>query len=180
MKIEDKEGNKDLTNHKLEDIKDQFPLQLESNIVKIDSKEIKSPLDSKNIHMNLETEMKIEMREGGHNIGIGDRVNLQEECLQGAKEDMVSKDQVMKKDIGKTEDSSKEEEETPHKDTGKTKVIRIDPKKDKGKGISGEIREIYMVKEDRRMKRYKGTEKDKTINQEGKDLRVLEASIIQK
>lgn len=180
MKIEGKGGNKDFTDHKLEDTKDRFLLPLESNTVKIDSKEIKDPLDFKNVLMSLTIGMKIEVRKGDHNIEIEDRADLQGDYPLEVKEDIDNKDQGTKKDINKTEDLSKEGEEILLKVIEKSKVFMKGLKEDKGKGISIESRQIDMDREDITMKGYQEIEKGKTTNKEGKDHQVQEVSIIQK
>lgn len=180
MKIEGKEGNKDFTYHKLEDIKDQFPLPLGLNTAKEDSKENKDPHNFKNVLMSLKIEMKIEMRERDHNIEIEDRVDLQGDCPLEVKEDIDNKDQGTKKNINKAEDLSKEGGEILHKVIEKSQVLMKGLKKDKGKGISIGNRRIDMDREDITMKGCQEIEKGKAIIKEGKDHQVQEVSIIQK
>ena len=180
MKIEGKGGNKDFTDHKLKDTKDRFLLPLESNTVKIDSKEIKDPLDFKNVLMSLKIGMKIEMREEDRNIEIEDRVDLQEDYPLEVKEDISNKDQGTKKDINKTGGLSKEGEEILHKNIEKSKVFMKGLKEDRGKDISIENRQIDMDREDITMKGCQEIEKSKATNKEGKDHQVQEVIIIQK
>lgn len=164
MKIEGKEGNKDFTDHKTEDIKDQFLLQLEFNIAKVGSKGIKDVQDNKD-HLNSKREL-------GHNIEIKedkDRVDLQD-----VKVDTDSKDRYLRKDKKETivGDLIREKEEILLKVTENFKDTDKNPKEYNGKNISREDREIDMNREGGTMIGYKEIEKDKAIDIEEKDRKV--------
>lgn len=164
MKIEGKEGNKDFTDHKTEDIKDQFLLQLEFNIAKVGSKGIKDVQDNKD-HLNFKREL-------GHNIEIKedkDRVDLQD-----VKVDTDSKDRYLRKDKKETivGDLIREKEEILLKVTENFKDTDKNPKEYNGKNISREDREIDMNREGGTMIGYKEIEKDKAIDIEEKDRKV--------
>lgn len=161
--------------------RDQFPLRLRSSIVKIETKEIRDALNSKDPVISVIEEIKIEIRGEDPIKEIEKEIKLSdphENILREVKEDMDNKDQSdMKKDIDriKGENYNKEKKDILLKVTENLKIhIQIDMKESsKGKVIR---------KKEGMIKECKEIETDKiriTEEKEGTDHAVLEISDIQ-